>query len=147
MNTPSSGCQTNGTARGWGTILAVQDTTSLNYNTQTKMEGIGSVCEQALGVNIHSCLAVTVDGLALGVLAQSSYNRAYPSDNARTHESKKVRLLEEKESYRWVQTLGKIAEAVPGGIHIVTVCDREGDMADYSPTNCLTRRTASGRRF
>ena len=113
-----------------GTILAVQDTTSLNYNTQIKMEGIGYVCEQTLGVNIHSCLAVTTDGLVLGVLAQSSYNREKPSDNARTHDSKKVRLLEEKESYRWVQTLGESTETLPEGIHVVTVCDREGDMAD-----------------
>ena len=59
-------------AQHGGTILAVQDTTSLNYNTQTKMEGIGYVCEQTLGVNINSCLAVTADGLVLGVLAQSS---------------------------------------------------------------------------
>jgi hypothetical protein len=110
------------------TILAVQDTTSLNYNIQTKMEGIGYICEQTLGVNIHSCLAVTVDGLVLGVLTQSSYNREQPSNNARTHDSKKVRLLEEKESYRWVQTLGKSTETLPEGISIVTVCDREGDM-------------------
>ena len=86
------------------------------------------VCEQTLGVNIHSCLAVTTDGLVLGVLAQSSYNREKPSDNTRTHESKKVRLLEEKESYRWVQTLEKSTETLPEGIHVVTVCDREGDM-------------------
>ena len=66
------------------TILAVQDTTSLNYNTQTKMEGIGYISDKTLGVNIHSCLAVTVEGLVLGVLAQSSYNRVQPADNART---------------------------------------------------------------
>jgi hypothetical protein len=28
------------------TSLAVQDTTSLNYNTQKKMEGNGYICEQ-----------------------------------------------------------------------------------------------------
>jgi len=110
------------------TILAVQDTTSLNYNTHTKMEGIGYVCEQTLGVNIHSCLAVTTEGLMLGVLAQSSYNRRQPNDNVRTHDSKKVRLLEEKESYRWIGTLGTSTIGLPGEVHIVTVCDREGDM-------------------
>ena len=52
-------------AQHGGTIPAVQDTTSLNYNSQTKMEGIGYVCEQTLGVNIHSCVAVTADGLVL----------------------------------------------------------------------------------
>ena len=35
------------------TILAVQDKTGLNYNTQTKMEGIGYVSDKTLGVNIH----------------------------------------------------------------------------------------------
>jgi hypothetical protein len=69
-----------------------------------------------------------VDGLILGVLAQSSYNREHPRDNSRTHDSKKTRLLEEKESFRWVQTLGSSTLDLPEGVHVVTVCDREGDM-------------------
>jgi hypothetical protein len=71
-----------------------------------------------------------VDGLVLGVLDQSSYNRKQPADNARTHESKKVRLLEEKESYRWIQTLGRSTIGLPEQANVVTVCGREGDMAD-----------------
>ena len=55
-----------------GTILAVQDTTSLNYNTHEKMEGIGYISEKTLGVNIHSCLALTAEGLVLGILEQTS---------------------------------------------------------------------------
>jgi hypothetical protein len=110
------------------TILAVQDTTSLNYNTQTKMEGIGYISDKTLGVNIHSCLAVTAAGLTLGLLAQSSYNRDQPHTRERTHDSKKTRLLAEKESYRWVQTLGTSTIDIPESVHVVTVCDREGDM-------------------
>jgi hypothetical protein len=49
-----------------GTILAVQDTTGINYNTRLKTEGIGYISDRTLGVNIHSCLAVTCDGLVLG---------------------------------------------------------------------------------
>jgi hypothetical protein len=115
-------------ARAEKTILAIQDTTSLNYNTQTKMEGIGYISDKTLGVNIHSSLAVTADGLLLGLLAQSSYNRAQPHERTRSRESKKVRPLEEKESFRWVQTLGESTVELPCGVHIVTVCDREGDM-------------------
>jgi hypothetical protein len=122
------------------TILAVQDTTSLNYNTQTKMEGIGYISDKTLGVNIHSCLAVTVDGLVLGVLAQSSYNRRQPADNTRTHDSKKVRELEDKESFRWISTLGESTIDVPEGVHIVTVCDREGDMYElFDKADCEGR--------
>jgi hypothetical protein len=58
-----------------GTVLAIQDTTSLNYNTHEKTEGIGYISEKTLGVNIHSCLTVSAEGLALGILGQMSYNR------------------------------------------------------------------------
>ena len=73
------------------TILAVQDTTSLNYNSRGKMEGIGYISDKTLTVNIHSCLAVTTEGLSLGLLAQFSYNREQSKDAGRTHDSKKTR--------------------------------------------------------
>ena len=110
------------------TILAIQDTTSLNYNKQTKMDGIGYIGDRTLGVNIHSCLAVTVEGLTLGLLAQSSFNREQSNNHTLTSDGKKRRALTEKESYRWIQTLGASTLELPQGVHIVTVCDREGDM-------------------
>jgi hypothetical protein len=50
-----------------GTILAVPDTTGVNYNTRIKTEGIGYIGGKTMGVNVHSCLAVTGDGLVLGI--------------------------------------------------------------------------------
>jgi hypothetical protein len=111
-----------------GTILAVQDTTGVNYNTHIKTEGIGYISDKTLGVNVHSCLAVSADGLVLGVLDQSSYNRAEPRDETASHESKKVRPIEEKESFRWLETLERSATDIPEGVNVITVCDREGDM-------------------
>jgi hypothetical protein len=113
-----------------GTILAVQDTTGLNYNTHEKTEGIGYISDKTLGVNIHSCLAVSADGLTLGVLDQMSYNRIQAKDDTRSRQSKKTRLLEEKESFRWVQALETGTAGLPEGVKVITVCDREGDMAD-----------------
>ena len=113
---------------GGGPILAVQDTMSLNYNTHGKTEGIGYVGDKTLGVNIHSCLAVTADGLSLGLLDQVSYNRTQAKDDSRSHDSKKVRLLGEKESFRWVKTLETSTQALPETVKVITVCDREGDM-------------------
>ncbi|MDR1597347.1 MAG: hypothetical protein LBR89_00200 [Holosporales bacterium] len=34
-------------------ILAVQDTTSINYNTHKKTEGLGYCCDNVLGINVH----------------------------------------------------------------------------------------------
>jgi len=111
-----------------GTVLAIQDTMSLNYNTHKKTEGIGYISDKTLGVNIHSCLAVSVEGLPLGLLDQSSYNREQAKDDSRSHESKKVRALEEKESYRWVKTLETSTADLPQEVKVISVCDREGDM-------------------
>jgi hypothetical protein len=101
-------------------VFTPSGTTGLSYNTQTKMEGIGYICEQAMGVNIHSGLAVPTNGLTLGVLAQSSYNRAQPKNTALTHDGKQRRALEEKESYRWVQTLGSSTDGLPEGADVVS---------------------------
>jgi hypothetical protein len=111
--------------RHGGTILALQDTMCLNYNTHEKTEGIGYISHQTLGVNIHSCLAVTADGVALGLLDQMSYNR----EEARGRRgSKDRRAVEEKESFRWIQSFKASAGTLPEGVKAITVCDREGDM-------------------
>ena len=111
-----------------GTILLVQDTTSVNYNTHVKTKGIGYISDKTLGVNIHSCLAVSADGLVLGLLDQSDYNRAEPKDETASHDSKKTRPIEDKESFRWLETLERSTAGIPAEIKTITVCDREGDM-------------------
>ncbi|MDR0372597.1 MAG: hypothetical protein LBI79_03410 [Nitrososphaerota archaeon] len=45
------------------TLLAIQDTTSVNYDTHKKMVGLGYNCEKSLGINVHSCLLVTPGGI------------------------------------------------------------------------------------
>ncbi|GHT99697.1 hypothetical protein FACS1894126_5970 [Alphaproteobacteria bacterium] len=36
--------------------------------------------------------------------------------------------IEDKESYRWLETMSKSAEGIPSDIKLLRVCDREGDM-------------------
>ena len=114
-----------------GTIPAVQ----VNYNTHLKTEGIGYSSDKTRGVNIHSCLAVTSDGLVVGLLDRSSYNRPEPKDEGASHDSKKARPIEEKERFRWRgltsdETPERSTQDISEGVRVITVCDREGDMAD-----------------
>jgi hypothetical protein len=67
-------------------ILAVQDTTSVNYDSRQKREGNGYIGDKTMGVNIHSCLAVTPEGLVLGVLNQMGFNRGGRKNTALTRE-------------------------------------------------------------
>jgi hypothetical protein len=60
-------------------------------------------------------------------LDQSSYNRPEAKDELVSHESKKVRPIEEKESWWWLETLERSTADIPEGIKVITVCDREGE--------------------
>jgi hypothetical protein len=127
-----------------GTIPAVQDTTEVNYNTHLKTEGIGYISDKTPGVNIHSCLAVTCDGLVLGVLDQSGYNRKEPKDESAGRDSRKARLVEENESFRQRglksdETLERSTADLPPDIKVITVCGRERDMADYKSDELFAR--------
>ncbi|MDR2446728.1 MAG: hypothetical protein LBD58_05505, partial [Treponema sp.] len=61
---------------------------------------------------------------------QSSYNREEPKGESAGHESRKARPIEEKESFRWLESLEGSAADTPRGVKAIAVCDREGDMAD-----------------
>jgi len=122
-------------------ILLIQDTSGLNYNTQKKMEGLGLMCDKTLGINVHSCIAVTASGLALGVLDQIYYNHEEEDSNL-TKSQKRNRPLEEKESVRWVNTLRDSTANLPEGVKVVTVCDREGDMYEL-----FNEAVSTGKEF
>ena len=57
------------------TVLLIQDTMDTNLNGHKKTEGLGYSSEQVLGVKEHNCIAVTTDGLPLGLLTQSYETR------------------------------------------------------------------------
>jgi hypothetical protein len=92
---------------------------------------MGYFCDNALGINLHTCLAVTPEGLVLGVLDQSASTRPEENkenrDDTTAHE-KKRRDISEKESYRWLETMQRSNAGIPPEIKVINVCDREGDM-------------------
>jgi hypothetical protein len=81
-----------------------------------------------MGVNIHTCLAVTPDGLVLGALDQRGYNRPEGREETLTKEQQKNRPIEEKESNRWLEVMETVSGSIGAGTKVIHVCDREGDM-------------------
>lgn len=109
-------------------LLAVQDTMSVNYEGHRKTEGLGYNCEQTRGLNVHSCLAVTPEGIPIGLLAQSVITREKRADNSRTKSSKRFRPIAEKESSRWLETMDIAAAHAPKQAELIHIADREGDI-------------------
>jgi len=107
-------------------VLAVQDTTSLNYTAHLDTEGLGPIGANgsgARGILVHDTLALTPQGLVLGVLDAQVWVR----DGEHKGED---RPIEQKESYKWLRSYQAAARAQAQLKHtsIVSVGDREADL-------------------
>jgi hypothetical protein len=60
-------------------------------------------------------------------LISQQYETREVKKTALNKEEKAKRPIEEKESYRWLETTRKTLERVPTGVESVVICDREGD--------------------
>jgi hypothetical protein len=107
-------------------VLAVQDTTSLNYTAHPLTEGLGPIGPKqsgALGLIVHDTVAVTPGGLALGVLDAQVWVRDWEEKEA-------GRPIEQKESAKWLRSyqLAAKLQAQLKKTRIVSVGDREADI-------------------
>ena len=111
-------------------VLAIQDTTDLDFSERLHCNGLGDIGKNqtgavSQGLKMHSCLAVSEKGLPLGVLKTQIYASHYD-------ETKKAqdRPIEEKESYRWLTTIDDLKEATEylPETELIAVGDRESDI-------------------
>ena len=112
-------------------VLAVQDTTSLNYSTHRHTDDLGpmgSEKEGTLGLWLHSTLAFNTEGTPLGLLDVQCWARDGQQFGKR-HQRKK-RSIEEKESSKWLKSFRALAEVQrrTPGTRLVSVGDREADI-------------------
>ncbi len=130
-------------AAAHGTVLALQDTSYFVYTNHPKTEGLGKMSLKkgkniakiySNGLVMHTCLAVTTEGVPLGLLDQRIFARKLrPEAQRRSAVGRSIQDIlpvEEKESYRWIETL-ETSAAAPARTQVVTVCDRECDFYDF----------------
>jgi hypothetical protein len=117
------------------TVLLIQDTTHLNYSTQMMKQDIGPIIhENYKGILLHPTIAVTSEGVCLGVINNHHWHRN-PNHKKTRHQKNADNLrtpIEHKESYRWLTGYKKadtIAHTLPD-CQIVSVADREADIYD-----------------
>jgi len=108
-------------------ILAIQDTTELNYSSHRATTGLGHLDQQACrGLKVHSVMAVSEAGVPLGILHQQVWARdlSQLGQSADRHK----RPTAQKESQRWLDGLNALTRAVK--CPVVMVADREADIYD-----------------
>lgn len=126
-----------------GTILLLQDTTEFTYQRE-RPEAIGitysvnsgkdkagrfrthTVC----GLLMHASLAVTTDGLPLGLSAVKFWSRQkFKGTAALKRKVNPTRVpIEQKESFRWLENMRQSTELLGEPARCVHVGDRESDI-------------------
>lgn len=112
-------------------ILAVQDTTDLDYSTHPGTENLGPIAgyiENPTGLKLHNTMAFSEEGTPLGLLNVQCWSREKKEFGQ--GKNRKKRNLEEKESIKWIKSykaLEEVQKESPQNM-IVSVCDREGDI-------------------
>ena len=121
-------------AAGYPYILAIQDTSVMSYNGHSKDNEMGRTRGSAKGFFLHSTIAVAPDGNFLGVLANEMW--------ARTDDIKEKKLTtiqrkngEERESYRWHESVGIAAKLLSEKTKMLSIADREADSGDFFLSN------------
>ncbi len=110
-------------------VLAIQDTTELDYTHHPATKGLGTLHDtKHQGLLMHTTLAVTVLRVPLGVIQQQVWTR--PAEEFGKKHTRKQRPIEEKESYKWLTSLQATAQLQQQLPHtqLVSVGDREADI-------------------
>ncbi len=113
-------------------VLAIQDTTFINYCTHCATEGLGPIgsfgAQATLGLVAHCTLLLNSSGTPLGLLDAQCWAR----DKDSTSKAKQRRSLpiEEKESNKWLKSYAATTKAQRRleKTKLVSVGDREADI-------------------
>lgn len=112
-------------------VLAVQDTTSLNYSAHPATADLGLIGYRhngGIGLLVHNTMAFNPEGTPLGLLDVQSWARN-PDEFGKKHKRHNL-PIEGKESYKWLKSYEKVARAqreCPNTL-FVSVGDREADI-------------------
>jgi hypothetical protein len=108
-------------------ILKIQDTTELNYSSRENRKEIGYIrAKKGYGLLVHTTLAITDKGLPIGILKQDVWGRDIEQKGKA--KDRRDKPIEEKESYRWLQSISETEQMLTNQQLQVSIADREADI-------------------
>ncbi|KAA1004061.1 IS4 family transposase [Paraburkholderia panacisoli] len=110
-------------------VLAIQDTTEFNLTHLPATDGLGRCTGgNERGFLMHSLLAVSPEGLPLGLLGMKTWAR--PEGTKGSAAQRKSRPIHEKESIKWIEGLAHLSALKSRCEHtqLIGIGDRESDV-------------------
>jgi hypothetical protein len=123
----------NRAAEESGYVLAVNDTTGLNFTAHPATAGLGPLKNKdskAQGLWMHSTLLFTTRGTALGLIDVQVWARKGVGKAARRYELP----IAKKESGKWLKSLeaaARLQRQLGAAVTVVHIGDRESDIYEY----------------
>ncbi len=111
-------------------VLALHDTTEVQYQGEQRRDGLGRVSGTQQGYFAHVALGVSADGLRepLGLLGLSTYSRSWQKRTGEAKAQRSKRTQEpDSEALRWTAMVDEVEERAGGRFAVIHVMDREGD--------------------
>jgi hypothetical protein len=113
-------------------VLCIQDGSDLNFNNLDRCEGLGVIGSnqtgaQSRGLHMHSMLAVTTEGLPLGVLrSECTAPQPKPKDDKRPASAIPI---EEKKTFSWLEGVRdcQLLKQLMPHTSLINISDREAD--------------------
>jgi Transposase DDE domain. len=133
-------------------VLLIQDTSTIDFSTHKKTEGLGSFTsgKYSYGLLMHSVLAVSPNGVPLGLLYQYIWARETSPKYTKRDQHREL-PIEAKESHKWLKALDDSLNGLPNPMSTVTIADREADIYEFFKkahelgTHLLIRATRNRR--
>jgi hypothetical protein len=112
-------------------VLAVQDTTTLNYTAHPSTEGLGPINteqDNSMGLIVHDTMAFSPEGTPLGLIDVQCWARD-PEERGKRHD-RYEKQIEDKESFKWLKSYRAVVQMQKGCGQTTLIClsDRESDI-------------------
>lgn len=132
-----------GRAKDKPVVLAVADTTMLDYTSHPETEGLGPLADKVHhGMLVHPTLLVTPTREPLGVVDVQTWVRDIDEFGS-SNSTRKSRDVSEKESRKWLGSMDAaetLQDDLGPSTQVVSVFDREGDVYEVLATSQLEER-------
>lgn len=118
-------------AQDYPVLLAIQDTTELDYTRNRARQGLGCLDHsERKGFYLHNHLLVSPEGLIISLFSQLFFNRR-PEGLGQT-DQRKHWPIEQKESYRWLKEFNLLQERFGGNPEqiVINIDDSEADIGE-----------------
>ncbi len=129
-------------ASGRQHLLCIQDTSEINYEAHVermkkKTASPGIVGQKQCGTFLHPVLVVDASShIPIGFSSVKQWNRS-PAALSREERNYRYQPIEEKESYRWIESGMAASEQMPRDAVKTIIGDREADIFELSAVSLL----------